>query len=169
MNARKAIDETMAEYYDTVVDRIVARVEQSIGDVELDELTTAEQRERLDHVLSTGHEPDFTGDKVAENAWTLCIDAAHSMGFEGEHATVLANRACEKMGVKRTANYDALKQLRQRYKSKNNLAAALKALHYGSFAQAVNDLKAGDKDPKEIEQELIWKALSTGVRIRRRR
>jgi len=163
MSSRQVINEWLQE----IVDRVKTRIEPFIGDFEEPDLSPEQQRDRVSQVLNTGKEPDYTADHIAEHIWTLAIDAAHEQGYEEGTAIMVANMACEQLGYPRTANADYTAQLRKRYRQKSNLGAALRALNYKSFADAVNQLKMGDKEPKDIERELIYKALQ-GLPTKRR-
>ena len=161
--------------FSDLVQHVVDYAEQHLGDYDSPELSHEEQRARVKAVLSGKPDPgaDMLWNKdeavVAENCWTLCIDAAVELvGRENQElAEVVARAACEKLGYGRSAQAEAVRKLQGRRKS--SLGAALRALQYGSFASAVNDLKMGDDDPKDIEQELIWRALNQGVDPSRRR
>jgi hypothetical protein len=156
------------EWLDELVDQVISRIEPFLGDYEDPDMTPDMQRERVQHVMNTGQEPDYTGDAIAENIWTLAMDAAHDLGC-GESASMVADRVCTKLGYPRKFNADALAQLRKRFRQKSDLGAALRALQYKSFAHAVNDLDMGEKEPKDIEQDLILRALSQNVKPRRGR
>lgn len=56
---------------------ITDAVEDSLGDVITDE-----------------HTPE----QASEECWTLCIDAAHQQGLEGEEAQSVAKAACKHLG-----------------------------------------------------------------------
>lgn len=165
MKASQVINEWLQD----AVDEVKGRIEQFIGDFEDPGLTPEEQRYRVDQLLNTGEEPDIMANHIAEHVWTLAIDVARDLGHEEGSAIMIANMACKQLGYPRVANAEALAKLRKRYRQKTDLGAALRALHYDSFAAAVNDLEMGEKDPKSIEQELIYRALSQGVRTPSRR
>ena len=155
--------------FSDLVQHVVDYAEQHLGDYDSPELSHEEQRARVKAVLSGKPDPgaDMLWNKdeaaAAENCWTLCIDAAEELigRHNPELAEVVARAACEYLGYERPGKATAVSRLQGRRKS--SLGAALKTLQYGSFAAAVNDLKMGDDEPKDIEQELIWKALTQGV------
>lgn len=158
MSAKVVIVEWINEFADMIVADVYPRLKDLDHSGDLDR---GDQVRRADHILKTGNEPDSVRDEMAEKVFTLCTDAAQRLGFDGDPYLVVS-RACEKLGFPRSFNASALSNLRTRGGVDSNIGAALKSLKYGSFAQAVKDLKIDKKSPKEAEQDIILKALSRG-------